>query len=147
MSYPIQVVATDLGSHFRTNLEHFCKIYFMPQSQSRLHWVEEIANNLLTVKKIKKKTSNEGRPESHFIFKYAWSGMIDIFDVNFDTAIKSISKKYNIKIKSTSEDKQKVFNANEWYYRWISEQLSSRGAIEKEEATEFILNMLKSMGI
>ena len=118
-----------LSSSTNNIIKHLFKLYCMPDSVNRKHWITEVANFLDSVKKLSGKNKF---PNSNQIYEWTYDKWEDLItDVRcISGMIETIEFEYNIVI-----DKDYNFISNEFndicknYFMWISNELSQKGII------------------
>ena len=110
-------------------MEHLFKLYCMPESSSRNHWISEIANFLYKVKRLAGKNKFPSRGQIMDWTYYKWEDLLTD-PVYMERELETIEFKYNVEInKSVDEICETFYTLCYDYFLWLSTELSNTGLV------------------
>lgn len=131
-----------LVSHTDEIEEHMIKLLLSPDSQTRNHWIGEIASQINSVKRMSK---DNKYPSADMIFKWLYTEQlaeIDDFE-RFQIMMEDISDYENLPMPDFLEElHEKYKDALEAYYRWLSKNLSALGYVKRSDAMAVLNELL-----
>lgn len=130
-----------LVSHAEEIEEHMVKLMLAPDSQTRNHWIGEIASQINSVKRM---TKDNKYPSSDMIFKWLYTEQLTEIDdfQRFQAMVDDICECENLSFPADIYSFHSEYKALlETYYRWLADNLSVSGYVKRSQAIE-ILNEL-----
>ena len=114
-------------------IKHLFKLYCMPESNDRNHWISEIANFLNSVKRLSGKNKFPNRNLIMDWTYYKWEDLLTD-PVYMKRMLADIEFVYGVKINKSVEDICETFNALCCeYFLWLANELSRYGSAVRSE--------------
>jgi len=121
-------------------IEHFYKIYYMPLSDSKNHWITEIYS---FINKVNKRKSTNKLPSKEYIYNSMFGNIEDIFDNVHETTLDYICTEYDLPMDIEGpEDKVILFNLLKDYFQWVAEELNTNGYLKLNEVRNKISQLI-----
>lgn len=117
-------IRSDLRAAADIVIEHLIKIFLYPRLQEQNHWKQEIAAALKKVPRLK--NSNKF-PDASFIVDSSWMVWEDQFDRFVEVVKEDMEENPN------NSSTKKLYEAIDEYFNWISDKLSTFGAVSNKE--------------
>lgn len=142
MAEELREIGRDLKSKNEIVIEHLLMIYLYPNSKHINHWEREVRSFIDKVSKVKSKNKY---PTQKQILNFTWFIFEDVLIERFNVYVDDIEYKENKVKEIDNPDPQVFYNFVKEYFYWLSDKLSIKGYIERQETINKIEELRKNL--